>query len=74
VKLIEKTYEGLNGAHAWALEELGDLLRKNNDVQDAKDAYRTAVQTLRLMFGDIHEYTTDALTKLQELEDEPHEI
>lgn len=69
IKLVRSSYPGLNGAYAWALEELGDILHKTiADNKGAKKAYEEALETLRLMFGDVHEYTRDTAAKLQHID------
>lgn len=70
-------YPGLSGAHAWALEALGDCMRtssRDNKKKDAapteaealasaKESYAEALGILRLMFGEDHEYVTDVVAK-----------
>jgi len=66
-------YPGLSGAHAWALEALGDCVRSiakkgvvgaESNLTTARQHYSEANDILRLMFGDDHEYVTDVDAKL----------
>merc|ERR1712151_144155 len=57
-------YPGLNGAHAWALEALGDCERdlsaaKKESFEKSKACYTEALDILRKMFGEDHEYVAD---------------
>eukprot|EP00397_Hematodinium_sp_SG-2012_P015230 GEMP01015505.1.p1 GENE.GEMP01015505.1~~GEMP01015505.1.p1 ORF type:complete len:443 (+),score=56.24 GEMP01015505.1:86-1414(+) len=65
--LIAGAYPSVSGAHAWAWEVLGDLLRKNSDYPGAQDAYIESLIILRLMFGEKHEYYISADAKLQRI-------
>jgi len=71
-------YKGLSGAHAWALEALGDCLRSvakkgavgaEDNLKVARQKYSEANNILRLMFGEDHEYVTDIDDKMVGEED-----
>jgi len=75
-----EAYEGLNGAHAWALEALADAMLQTGtqsgtsgkrdsrtwpDPREALRLYDEAFQMLKLMFGLDHEYVTQVERKCQ---------
>lgn len=71
-------YPGLSGAYAWSLEALGDCVRgagkaskddgpARSDSEAARRNYTEALEILRLMFGDGHEYVSDVDAKVGEL-------
>ena len=68
IKYLKHAYESLNGALAWCTEELADLYI-HTDTQLARKHYESALSTLKLLFGDSHEYYTEPKIKYESLQD-----
>lgn len=74
VEFHQAAYPGLSGAHAWSLEALGDCASKGagkgpseKDLEAAMRSYSEALEILRPMFGNEHEYVTEVEGKLSAL-------
>ncbi|CAD7933185.1 unnamed protein product [Amoebophrya sp. A25] len=79
IKFHQNAYPGINGARAWALESLGELLFKSTKSRsfgmdqcgrwfhEAIAVYDEAVSVLEVMFGKGHEYCKSVLNKREKV-------